>query len=442
VLTADWLKRLRALLEEHLWSREPLRPVPLTWLRSVLQLSILIAEGFVRDQLLLRASALTYLTLLSIVPLLALAVSVVDLLGGSDGAMRLLVEQFAAGSPEAVDWILEHVHALNFGALGTIGGALLMFTTILAIGNVERALNAIWGVTKQRPWVRRIPDYLAVLIVSPVLLGVALSLGASLQSQWVVQKLLESPLFAALYDAGLRQAPTALVIAGFTFLYWFMPNTDVRLRSALLGGAVAGLLFSVAQRLYLGLNVGVAQYNSIFGGFAALPLLMVWIYFEWAIALLGAQVAYAHQTLPLYQREVRGTPAGPAARETIGLAVALEIAGCFRSGKRPWDEDSLSEHLDIPLRTVREVVAQLEKAGIAAPVADPARSGVWQLARPADQVRVVDVVEALRGPREAPLGPRELAAQVSAVFAEMDASDRVSAHRTLEELLEEAPGRC
>jgi membrane protein len=377
-----------------------------------------------------------------VVPLLALAVSVVDLVGGSDRVMRLLVEQFAAGSPGAVDWILEHVRRVNFGALGTIGGALLILTTLLAVGNVEVALNAIWGVTRQRPWARRIPDYLAVVIISPILLGVALSLGASLDSQWLVRKLLESPVFAAFYAAGLRHAPAVLVVAGLTFLYWFLPNTDVRLRSALLGGVVAGVLFSIAQRLYVGLNVGVAQYNAIFGGFAALPLLMVWLYFEWAITLLGAQVAYAHQTLPLYRREVRGTPAGPAARETIGLAVALAIARSFRAGERAWDEDSLSEHLDVPLRTVRDVIAQLEKAGIASPVADSGRSGVWQLARPADRVRVVDVVEALRGPREAPVGPRDLAAQVTAVFAEADARQREAENQTLEELVEEGAPRC
>ena len=121
--------------------------------------------------------------------------------------------------------------------LGTLGGASLILTTVLTVGNVEQALNAIWGVTKQRPWVRRIPDYLAVVLVSPMLLGVALSLGASLQSQWLVKRLLESPFFATLHDLGLSQAPTVLVMSGLTFLYWFLPNTEVRFRAALLGGA-------------------------------------------------------------------------------------------------------------------------------------------------------------------------------------------------------------
>jgi membrane protein len=407
------------------------------WLRSVLQLSVVIAEGFVRDQLLLRAHALTYLTLLSIVPLLAIAVSLFDLLGGSERVTRLLVEQFAAGSPEAVDWILDVVSRVQFGALGGLGGAILILTTLLAVGNVELALNAIWGVTKQRPWVRRIPDYLAVVVVSPLLLGAALSLGASLNSQWLVQRLTEWPFFAALRSVGLHQAPIVLVIAGLTFVYWFLPNTEVRFRAALLGGIVAGLLFSIAQRLYLLLNVGVANYNAIFAGFAWFPLLLAWVYLEWAITLLGAEVAYAYQTLPLYRREVLGAATTPAARESVGLAVALSIARAFRDGMTPWSEEALSEHLDVPLRTVRDVVAQLEKAGIVAPIADPDVHDVWQLARPADRIRVAHVLEALHGPREVPLGPKELAGRIDRVLSELDARHREAGTRTLDELLEE-----
>jgi DNA-binding IscR family transcriptional regulator len=121
----------------------------------------------------------------------------------------------------------------------------------------------------------------------------------------------------------------------------------------------------------------------------------------------------------------------------VGLAVALSIGRAFRDGSRPWTEDGLSAHLDVPLRTVRDVVAQLEKAGIVAPVADPEARGVWQLARPADRIRVAQVLEALHGPREVPLGPRELAAQIDQVFAELDARHREAGIRTLEELLEE-----
>ena len=350
-----------------------------------------------------------------------------------------LVKQFAAGAPDAGERILEFVEHLDFGALGSVGGGLLILTTILAVGNVERALNAIWGVTQQRPWVRRIPDYLAVVLISPLLLGVALSLGASLESQWVVQRMREVAWLSRAVDLGLQQLSALLVIAGFAFLYWFLPNTQVRLRSALLGALVAGLLFAVAQRLYVGLSIGAASYNAMFGGFAVLPLLMVWVYFSCAILLLGAEVAYAHQTLPLYRREVRGEAAGPAAREAIGLSLALVVARAFRDGARPWDETALSDHLDVPLRTVREIATALEKAGILARVADPAREGVWQLGRAADHVRVADVLDGLRGPREIPIGPRDLAEQVGGVLAEIDAADHEVASQTLADLIGEPP---
>jgi membrane protein len=373
---------------------------------------------------------------LSLVPLLALAVSIVDLLGASDQLVRVIVAQVAAGSPEAIDYILSLVEGLDFGALGTFGGAILIATTVLTIGNIERALNAIWGVRQQRPWVRRIPDYLAVLVISPLLLGVALSVAASLRSQWVVQRLLELPGFSAVWSLLLALTPMLLAGLGFTFLYWFLPNTTVRASSALLGGLVAGILFAVAQRVYLEFSVGAARANAVFGTFALLPLLLVWIYFSWAIILLGAEVAYAHQTLPQYRREVRGGPLGPAVRETLGLAVTLEVARSFAAGRADWSEESLSDTLDVSLRAVREVVACLEKANVLA--RRPVEHGeALQLARPAGSIRVADVLAALRGPRRIALTPDEVAATVTEVLSAIDEdAERGAGSRTLEDLVE------
>jgi len=410
----------------------------LAWLRGFVQLSVIIGKGFVRDQLLLRANALTYLSLLALVPLLAIAVSISSALGMSPENMtRLILEQVAAGSPQAVEQILPLIENLNFAALGASGAAVFFFTTVLAIGNVEHAFNQVWGVKRQRSWERRIPDYLAVLIVSPILLGVGLSLGGTLQSQALVQRLLEVPLFATLYDVGLRQAPLLLSMFGFAFLYWFLPNTRVRFASALLGGVVAAILFSLAQYGYVQFNVGVMRYNTVFGSIAFLPLLMVWIYFCWAIILLGAEVAYAHQTLALYRREVRGAPAGAAARESIGLAIAVELARAFRDGRPPWSVDALSDFLDIPLRTVRDVTGELEAVGILVPSASEPVGG-YQIGRPLDRIHVADVLMALRGSRAAAIGDSEVERVVAQVLGEIDCSAaQVSEVRSLRDLVEE-----
>ncbi len=401
----------------------------------------MIGEGFVRDQLLLRANSLAYLTLLSIVPFLALASALVDLIGdGPQVAGRILA--LAGFSLDVKERLLTGVASFNFRAFGGIGGALLLATTVLAVGRVEQALNALWGVTERRPWVRRVPDYLAVLVIAPLLVGVAIPLRASFESQTLVRKALDYPALHFLYTSGLRWAPLAMVIAALIFLYWFLPNTRVRPRSAILGGVVAGVLFNAAQVAYVVIGVGATRrMNTAFAASAWVVLFLVWVYISWAIVLLGAEVAYAHQTLAHYRREVRGASAGPAAREAIGLAIALCCARAFRDGAQPWHPDALSDVLDVPLRTVREVLRALETANIVA-AAGGDYAGAFQMARPAEHVRIADVLGALRGQRSAPLALGDVARTVDGVLAEVDsAAAAVSETRTLRDLLGEAPSR-
>lgn len=402
---------------------------------------MVIWEGFVRDQLLLRANSLAYLTLLSIVPLLALAVALVDLIGdGQQVAARIL--DLVGVSAGAKANLLAGVAKFNFRAFGTIGGAFLLATTVLAVGRVEEALNAVWGVTERRPWSRRIPDYLAVLVIAPLLVGVAVPLRAAIESQTLVRKALEYPILQFLYSSGLRWAPLILMIAALCFLYWFLPNTRVRRGSAILGGCVAGVLFIGVQASYVSLTVGAkVRMDTAFAASAWVVLFLVWIYISWAIVLLGAEVAYAHQTLALYRREVRGRGAGPAAREAIGLAIALSCARAFRDGAPPWHPDALSDTLDVPLRTVREVLRALEAANVIAP-AGGEQVGAFQMARPIEQVRIADVLGALRGARNVSPAMGALASQVSEVLEEVDrASASVSEARTLGDLLADgAPG--
>jgi membrane protein len=403
----------------------------------LVQLAIVVAQGFVRDQLLLRAHQLTYLTLLSLIPALALAGTLIDLIGGGESVIGALLDRFAAAAPaEARAFILERAADFEFGALGPLGGALLLGTTILAIGSVERALNAVWGVHEARRWTRRIPDYLAVLVVAPVAVGVAIPLRASLESQELVSWALQHPVFETLYHAGLRRLPVLLLVLGFSFLYAFLPNTRVRPLSALLGGLTAALLFGVVQEGFVRLSIGAARSSAIFGALAGAGLFLVWIYTSWSVFLLGAEVAYAHQTLPLYRREVRGEPASPAAREALGLAIAVECARAFRAGAEPWTADRLSESLDVPLRTVRSVLDELAEAGILGECGGE-QSGAFQLARPLEQVRVADLLAALRGPRSAALAVPEVARVVSDVLAEVDEAAGAAAEgRNLRDLLD------
>ncbi len=400
---------------------------------------MLIAEGFVRDELLLRANSLAYLTLLSIVPLLALAVALVDLVSDGQIAAGKILDLLAV-APDAKANLLERVAHFNFRALGGVASALLLGTMVLAVGRVEQALNALWGVTERRPWARRVPDYLAVIVTAPLFVGVAISLRAAFESQTLVRKALEFPLLQLLYESGIRWAPILLITLAFTFLYWFLPNTRVRRRSALLGGVVAGVLFNGAQVAYVMLTIGAKhRMDDAFAASAWIVMFLVWVYMSWAIVLLGAEVAYAHQTLTLYRREVRGKAAGTAARETIGLAIALCCARSFRDRGQPWHPDALSDSLDVPLRTVRDVLRSLEQAEIVASCGGEF-AGCFQMARPAEQVRVSDVLLALRGNSNVPLGVADLSRTVNGVIAEVErAGGAVAEARNLRDLLGDTP---
>ncbi len=390
-----------------------------------------------RDQLLMRSHSLTYLTLLSIVPMLALVATFGDLVGAREQIIGLIQEQLSTAVPDATEYLVGFVQGLDFRQLGAGAGAVLVFTTILAVGNAEKALNAVWGVQEQRSWLRRIPDYLALLVIAPLLVGPALAMRGALESQTIVQRLMEIPGLEALLTAGLTQVPTIMLVVAFSFLYWFLPNTDVKAGPALLGGLVAALLFTLLQKAFVQVTGGAAaRFGAMFGTFASVPIFMLWVYYSWAVTLLGAEVSYATQTLPRYRREVRGTPAGPAARETLGLAIAAEVARAFRTGRDPWTTEALSAHLDVPLRVVREVMAELQEGGIVRPCAGEGDPG-YQLGRSADSVRVVDVLVALRGERTTEVQVAEVQAVVAGVLGEIDhAADEGSGQRTLKDLVD------
>ena len=434
-----WIERGRHLLGGGLWSIEPVRGFERRAL-SLLQFVLMVATGFVQDRLLLRASALTYFTVLSLVPLLAVAVSIVSAVGvGGEEFIDWVMGTVAAGSPEAQRILGERIGGVNFAGLGTLGAALLFITTVLAISNVERALNEIWGVRKARSWARRFPDYLAVLVVGPLLGGIAISLSATLRSEWLMERLRQLPSFDVLYAFGMEQVPWIMLSLALAFVYWFIPNTRVRTFSALLGALPAGLLIIFAQGIYLDFNVGAFRAHAFFGGLAWLPLLFVWIYLFWAIVLFGAEIAFAHQNLHLYRREVRGKPPGAAEREAIGLRITLEVARRFRDGMIALDAGELSDSLGVPVRTVRDVVEHLIARGIVSMRAGEHSDEGLQLGRPAERILVTEVLDAVRGEREAARGDPALGGLVESLLSELDAAAAgCAAERSIADLMEQS----
>jgi Predicted membrane protein len=434
----EWPARIRDFLTHQLWEIEPERRSRLSAIR-LLQFSIMLVEGFVRDRLLLRASALSYFTVISLVPLLAVVVAIANSIGiGSAGFIDWLVGTISAGAPGAAGVIRALIERVNFTGFGTLGGAVLFLTTVLGLGTVESSLNDVWGVPSGRGFARRFADYLAVLVVAPVLGGLALSFGSSVQAH--LPGSLPALPFAT--DSTGVWLPVAMLSGAFTFLYWFLPNASVRVVSAAIGGVFAGLMVTLAQSAYVHWSIGVARADVFFGGFALLPLLFAWIYVFWGIVLLGAEIAFAHQNFALYRQEVRSDPATPAEREAIALQISLEVARCFGAGMPAPIAAGLADELQVPVRTVRSVAAQLVDAGILSTreATIPGQDPGFQLGRPAEAISGSDVLAAVRGQRKTASKRRATAVFVEKLLAEIeDAAHKGAGDRTLADLLHALP---
>lgn len=238
-------------------------------------------EGFIYNNDLLRASALTFTVALSIVPILALAFSAVKGFGGAE-RLRPLIEQYM-GLGSSSSQIMSYVENVNAAALGSAGGAFLLITVISTMGTVEQALNTIFNVPQSRSYLRKFSDYLSVLFTVPLLIVAALSLTAIFSV-----RISQFPFVTQLL-------PYLFVWAGFFFLFVFFPYTKVKYGPALIGSFVTAVLFQLAQWGYVRFQVGVANYRAIYGAMATLPIFLVWIYIAWAVILFGAELTAAVQ---------------------------------------------------------------------------------------------------------------------------------------------------
>src|SRR5262249_13935068 len=359
---------------------------------------------------------------------------------GSTTFVDWLVGMISAGAPGAAAMIRALVEHVDFTVFGTLGAAVLFATTVLGLGTVEGSLNDIWGVASGRGFARRFADYLAVLVVAPLLGGLALSLGASIEQHWPASRLPAIPFVADPVGAWI---PVAMLSVAFTFLYWFLPNAAVRVVSAAIGGAFAGIAVTLAQSYYVHFSIGVARADAFFGSFALLPLLFAWIYLFWAIVLLGAEVAFAHQNFALYRQEVRGAPATAAEREAIALQTRLDVARCFTASAPAPHANALADELQVPVRTVRAVAQQLVDAGILSTRADAGQEQAFQLGRPAEAISASDVLLAVRGRRKPNASAGDRAAYVAGLLDEIEgAAHKGAGDRSLAELLRDlgAPG--
>lgn len=346
------------------------RGLPGRILAAILRHVYAVLRDLFSGQLTLRAMSLVYTTLLSIVPLLAFSFSVLKGLGVQAEIERQLYRVLEPLGDTATEYrgyieqLFNLVENVNGKALAGFGLAFFLYTVISMVQKTEESFNYVWYVNKPRSFTRRFVEYLFVLLVGPLSMFIALSMIATLSSSAAVEFLLENRFVDQTFTAIAQLAPYMIVCAVFTFLYMFMPNTRVRLSSALVGGIVGGVLWATSSILFATFVVGSANRNAIYASFAIPISGLIWVYINWLVLLIGSQLAFYHQN-PSYLRIGRRDPKlSNSMRERLALNVMLLTGSEFRNPGGGITLNALAEKLKIPSLTLAPIVADLEDAGL------------------------------------------------------------------------------
>ena len=329
------------------------------------------ATRFLENLCHLRASALTFYTLLSIVPVMAMAFGVAKGFGLEEKLLTVIHENLASHS-DVVTKVVEFAQSLlantRGGLVAGIGVALLFWTVIKLMSNIESSFNAIWEITKDRSVFRKISEYLSIMIIAPVFLIISSSatvfIAAFLRD--AVQRVDALQVVGPVLLAVMGLVPYFMLWVLFTFIYVVMPNTRVRLKPAFIAAIVAGTTFQMAQWGYVNFQVGVVKYNAIYGSFAALPLFLIWLQLAWLIVLFGGEVAFALQNFRKYLPGSRqpGRRLRADFRRRVILLVASHLASRFKLGQPPQTSSMMADQLRLTEISVREAVSDLERAGV------------------------------------------------------------------------------
>ncbi len=334
-------------------------------LRNLYAVTRDIASG----QLTLRSMSLVYTTLLSVVPLLAFSFSVLKGLGVHrhlQTRLYAVLEPLGDKGVEITDQVVRLVNNVNGSVLGGIGLAFFVYTAISMVQKIEEAFNYVWYVTKPRNFARRLAEYMLVLLIGPVLIAIALGAIASLQNEAIVQWFASSALFGPVFAATSKLTPFLIVTAVFSFLYVYMPNTDVRFSSAIVGGIAGGFMWSTIGMLLAAFIANSARTQAIYASFAIAVVTLIWLYLNWLILLIGAQIAFYFQN-PAYLRIGRREPRlSNAMRERLALNIMFIIGAAFRDVGKTVNLKSLSEDLRIPSLTIAPILQALEDNGLLA----------------------------------------------------------------------------
>ena len=314
----------------------------------------------------LYAMGLVYMTILSLVPLLAVMFSVLKGFGVHNQLQPLLLnllEPLGEKGVEITTTILSFVDNIKVGVLGAVGLGLLLFTVVSLIRQIEVAFNSTWRVRKLRPLIERFSHYISVLMVGPLLIFSAIGLSQSFEHISLFRQVIETDTGAFFYNMMSVYLPFFMTVFGITFVYMFVPNTRVKFTAALFGATITTLLFRVASFVFTLFIAGSTKYDAIYSAFATIIILFIWIYIIWLILLLGSSIAYYFQHSEKMLFLYRDEELSPYESEALALQIMVIVTRNYYAERPPVGLETISQQLQLPDDLVETMVYQLEKGG-------------------------------------------------------------------------------
>jgi membrane protein len=401
----NYHKRVTDLLRHRIWEPDLLAVSRAQrWLFRQLRVTVIFVTGLARGRIQLRASAMTFTTLLTLGPVLVLALSVFRAFGALEGLRQqvedYLIANIAPGSQGQVQaWLRGFFAAADRGAFRGVSIMVLVGAVVGLLGSLEQAFNDIWGVHRGRSLFQRFSIYTTLVVFSPILIGLSLSATASLETLALQNWLATFPDgFETLLAVVFQLAPVLLTGVAFTLMYTILPNVRVSIRASLPAGMVAGMLWEILKLGYGAYMRTAVHYGTLYGALAAIPFFLIWVYVSWLVVLFGAQLAFARDAAQDFRIEVGAAKAGLEDRFRAGLHVALETVRCYRDELDPPELTLMSRRLRLPLRLVRTVAETLVDGGVLHQVASGRRELILVPARNPEKISVYDVYVCLSGP--------------------------------------------
>ena len=328
---------------------------------NALKIVTLSIKEFAERRIVNMASALTYSTLLAIIPILAILFAIARGFGFAnllEDQFRVTLQGQALTAETILSFIDSYLSHAQSGIFIGVGLIMLFYTVLLLTYNMERTFNYIWQVKKQRTLYRKITDYFSMLFLLPLL--ILLSSGISIFISTFMKNIAEFALLAPVVKFFVRLTPFVLTWGMFTALYIFMPNTKVKLKYAILPGILAGSGFQLFEYLYIGSQIWVSRYNAIYGSFAAIPMFLLWAQISWSICLYGAQLSYVAQNIRNFSFSKETENISRRYHDFLCILIMSLICKRFQTDLPPYTAETLSDEHKIPIRLTRIILYELQ----------------------------------------------------------------------------------